>query len=381
MNLGVASISKACFKACYKLFCLFSRRDEVLFVSRKSNEPCANFRAIGEEFERRGWRTKCLTKLLSKRSVLSYGLHVVRELYYLARCRVCVLDRYDPVVALLDFECESDPCSDGVSVHIEYPRQPVVLQLWHAFGAFKKFGFQSLNTPEGHNEDVAEAFGIHRNYSWIICTGENDRAVFSEAFSYPIDRVIALGLPQYDELVAIEKRFAAITSCNEERLARVLFAPTLRKSDESAHPFRELQQLWDGLDERERFEVDWSFHPIETGVGASLGVSEALLDADYVVTDYSSIVYEAYVLGKRVVFYTPDIEAYRRSPGLNADPVALSPSLSFLDQDSLLEFLSDVTSGNIPYPQEELDRFVGSTFDGCEPGVSSRIVDFVVSRC
>ena len=42
---------------------------------------------------------------------------------------------------------------------------------------------------------------------------------------------------------------------------------------------------------------------------------------DYVVTDYSAVAFEAAVASKKVLFYVPDIEEYRRSPGLNVDPL------------------------------------------------------------
>ncbi|WP_410053569.1 CDP-glycerol glycerophosphotransferase family protein, partial [Eggerthella sp.] len=211
MKAAFASLARWFFKASYRICCFLPRRNEVLFLSRQVDEPGYNFRSLGSEFQRRGWIVSYLTKRLSKRAVASYSFHVVREIYHLARCRVCVLDRYDPVVGLLDFDCEA---ADGANIelassallHTEFPGQPVVLQLWHAFGAFKKFGFQSLDTPEGHSTRTAQSFGIHRNYSWIVCTGEQNRAAYAEAFSYPIERIVALGLPEYDDL--LEKRKA-----------------------------------------------------------------------------------------------------------------------------------------------------------------------------
>ena len=154
MKAAFASLARWFFKVLYRICCFLPRRNEVLFLSRQVDEPGYNFRSLGSEFQRRGWIVFYLTKRLSKRAVASYSFHVVREIYHLARCRVCVLDRYDPVVGLLDFDCEA---ADGANIelassallHTEFPGQPVVLQLWHAFGAFKKFGFQSLDTPEG----------------------------------------------------------------------------------------------------------------------------------------------------------------------------------------------------------------------------------------
>lgn len=377
-----ALAAKCLFNILYRACCILPRKREVLFSSRQANEPGYNFLAIGNEFECRGWHVVYLTNQLSKRAAFMYAGQVILEIYHLARCRVCVLDRYDPVVGLLDFDCEpatgADKMATPGAAHAEFPQYPVIVQLWHAFGAFKKFGFQSLNTREGHKTRIAQSFGIHRNYTWIVCTGKQNREAFAEAFSYPLDRIVPLGLPEYDDL--LKKRTLIDKNTLKSTRPRILFAPTLRKSDDSPHPFRDLKQVWGDSFIGEHLDVLWSFHPLETGMGASLSVSDALLEADYVITDYSSIVYEAYVLGKRVAFYVPDIEVYRLSPGLNADPAKLAPNLTFDDSRCLLSFIEKTALDHEAYPWEEFERFVGATFTECPPGVSKRIADFIEDR-
>ena len=317
-------VARAVFNCVYRCCCLFPRRNEVLFLSRQSDTPSDDFVALGNMFFSRGYHPVYLTKRLSLRSVVPYFFHAINEIYHLARCRICVLDRYDPMVSLINFDCESESAeNEGDPLHREYPRDPIIIQIWHAFGAFKRFGYQSIGTREGHKIEIANLFDIHRNYSWIICTGENNRKAFAEAFSYPEERVVSLGRPKYAELLAIKEKVAQ----ESERCQPVfLFAPTLRKSSESQHPFRSLYKCGINLPGG---KVIWSFHPLEQGVGASGSVSQTLLQADYVVTDYSSIVYEAYLLGKRVLFYVPDLLEYRAAPGLNADPEDLCPRLCF----------------------------------------------------
>ena len=337
-----------------------TREKVAVFVSRQMDVPSENFRALGGELEQLGWNVVYHTKRLTKRTLLSYTAHVFREIALLASASAVVLDRYDPVVSLLDFDCEEAgegvgvplakesgtgsvgtgapedgvaPCSPSLPLppspplHTEYPVHPVVIQLWHAFGSFKKFGYQSLDTPEGHSSTTARLFRIHRNYSWVICTSEDDRPAFAEAFSVPVERVVPLGLPEFDALVAKRKtgvdegasQALSTADAAAPRPYRVLFAPTLRKDPTSPHPFHDLEAWWSdhpssGLEPR------WSYHPLERGVGAATDIAFGLEEADVVVTDYSSLVYEAYVLRKPVLFYVPDIEAYRVSPGLNADP-------------------------------------------------------------
>lgn len=387
MKAAFVAVAKAVFNLLYRLFCMQKRRDEALFVSRQFNEPSYNFRAVGDELERRGWEVVYLTKRLSKRSIVPYAFHVVREIFHLARCRVCFLDRYDPVVSLLDFACEDVTCCDSSAAHTEFPREPVVVQLWHAFGAFKKFGYQSLGTVEGHSPETARFFGIHRNYSWVLCTGESSRVPFAEAFSYPVERVVPLGLPEYDKLRAISEGRAA--KAQGERAAaycplKVLFAPTLRKSAESRHPFRELRQLWGEVpDSLTGVEITWSFHPLEEGVGAAVDVSEALLNCDIVVTDYSSIVYEAYALGKLFAFYVPDLDEYRKSPGLNADPAKLAPEITFFDERALRDFLAGIANlapeERLRRYAKSLDGFAGSVFKGCPDNTAVAIAYFALA--
>ncbi|WP_139651411.1 CDP-glycerol glycerophosphotransferase family protein [Raoultibacter phocaeensis] len=368
------SLSKVIFNILYALFDRFSRKNEVLFVSRQADEPNDDFVAIGEEFLACGWIPVYHTKKLSRKTVISYAIHVAVEIYHLARCKVCILDRYDPVVSLLDFSCERVERVEPMH-HYEYPKAPVVIQIWHAFGSYKCFGYQSLDTLEGHSSKTAKLFDIHRNYSWILCTGERDRAVYAEAFAYPVERVIPLCRPEYDALIEKAKSFRRD---KRKSTPTVLFAPTLRKSSASEHPFYDLH------DSPKLFRLPgrlvWSFHPLEQGKCAPGSVPEVLGEADIVVTDYSSIVYEAYVLGKKVVFYVPDIDVYRESPGLNRDPLVESPRITCTSEEELIGFLTDLISGSLEYSYDAFSSFIGDTFAQCRPGAAKRIAAFAIDK-
>lgn len=367
-------VSSAVFNALYSLFDGKTRRNEALFVSRQTNVPPDDFVAVGEELRAKGWTPRYHTRKLSKRTALRYVVHVVQEIYYLSRCRICFLDRYDPVVSLIDFTYEEN--ADNSAVHSEYPAIPVVIQMWHAFGSFKCFGYQSLDTQEGHSAQTAELFNIHRNYSWILCTGKDDCKVYAEAFGYPEDRVLPLGRPEFDTLLNLSGRQS--NDVFDGGKQTVLFAPTLRKSKESEHPFYGLREkLGDGCSSA-RFV--WSFHPLELHRQAPAAVSSDLLCADIVVTDYSSIVYEAALLKKRVLFYVPDIEEYRKSPGLNSDPQILAPKITFTSRESLVGYLSGLISGSVEYDQTDFDAFIGETFSSCRPGVACRVAEFALAQ-
>ena len=385
-----AALAKRAFVACSRLFftCAYRRRckreqrgNEIVFLSRQTSQPSYDFAELAAEFTRRGWKAHLFVKKVSPRNLVAYTAHALHEIDLLARCRIAVLDRYDPIVSLLDFDCEPVPPGSD-ALHRDFPRLPVVIQLWHAFGAYKKFGYQSLDTPEGHPAESARIFSIHRNYSWVVCSGGCARAAFAEAFACPPERVVALDRPEYDELAAMR------ASLEGERAAgarlRVLMSPTLRKSRESAHPFRDLHGSKDRLERRVDADFTWSFHPLEDGLPAPNDVPAALRESDVVVTDYSSIVYEACLLGKMIVFYVPDIDEFRVSPGLNADPQLLCPALCAYDEDGLAALLSRFAADPGSYPAGELARFAATGFDDAIDRTSgtaaSRFADFALAR-
>lgn len=369
-----AGVARLVFNGLYRLFCFSGRKNEVLFVSRKADEPSYDYLECGAAFEQRGLKPVYLSQHFKGSSTVAYSRLVLKELYHLARCKVCVIDRYDPVVSLLNFKCES--VAGSSAGHNELPVEPVVIQLWHAFGAFKKFGCQSLDVAEGHSSEEARQFSIHRNNSWVVCSGEGARAAFAEAFDCPVERVVPLSRPEYRKLLELRKQQAGSEAKGSGRPI-ALFAPTIRKYDKALNPFADLETRgFDRLDSHS-YDVLWSDHPLAAGSDAKGDVPAGLLSAQMVVTDYSSIVYEAYLLGKMVLFYVPDIEHYRVSPGLNVDPEEMCPSLVARTDDELSNKLSAWLACPEEYPWDEMERFVGSAFEGSGCNPAEEIAAFI----
>ena len=368
-----AGVARLVFNGLYRLFCLSGRKNEVLFVSRKADEPSYDYLECGAAFEQRGLKPVYLSQHFKGSSTVAYSRLVLKELYHLARCKVCVIDRYDPVVSLLNFKCES--VAGSSAGHNELPVEPVIIQLWHAFGAFKKFGCQSLDVAEGHSSEEARQFSIHRNNSWVVCSGEGARTAFAEAFDCPIERVVPLSRPEYRKLLELKRQACSVAE--EGAKPVVLFAPTIRKYDKAANPFDALKIS--GFDRSAvlPYDILWSDHPLTSGGDAKGDVPTGLLSCQMVVTDYSSIVYEAYLLGKMVLFYVPDIEHYRVSPGLNVDPEEMCPSLVAHTEDELNSKLSIWLAHPEEYPWGEMERFVGSAFEGSGSNPAEDIAAFI----
>ena len=369
------------------------RLDEAVFLSRQTNTPSYDFAELDRALQARGWKTTMHLKKVRARNLPAYVLHVWKEIGLLGRSKAVILDRYDPVVSLIDFECEpyelqAEREDEAVPpANTTFPAKPLVLQLWHAFGSYKKFGFQSNDTPEGHTSQFMKLWRIHHNYSWVACSGEGSRKAYAEAFSCPVERVVVLDRPERDELAALKahtahaKTLSALAEGSPYR-PQVLMAPTLRIATESAHPFKDLYASRASFESKVDADFTWAFHPLDSGLPAPGNVSKALLDADVVVTDYSSIVYEAWLLGIPAVFYVPDLDEYRASPGLNSDPGRICPSLCLASEQELAAFLSRIARDPSAYPQQAFDAFALQAFDEMDDTTTAaeRLADFIVEH-
>jgi CDP-ribitol ribitolphosphotransferase len=381
----------------YTIFKRSSVKKRVAFLSRQSGKPSLDFTLLESALrvELPGWEfaTSCYR---DTGSLTARVRGTLRQLRLVANSRLCIVDGYTPAVSIPRL----DPST-------------VVVQIWHALGTFKRFGWQALDGEAGRTRAQAEQLMMHRQYSLVIAGGEGPRTAYAQAFDCPESKIIPLGMPRMDYLLDDEpqcerKRIKAAVIEQYPQLANgrvnVLFAPTLRKGNGRANARRHLEELASHLP-AETFNLIVAFHPLSThrvegarvegeplsrGAsdgspdGASDGASHVASDgspdgashvgsdgrapatplapithiphirgidllelADYVVTDYSAIAFEAALLRRKVVFYVPDIVAYRDSPGLNIDPEEQFAPISFRDAASLARFIQRDAHGDL----------------------------------
>ena len=140
----------------------------------------------------------------------------------------------------------------------------------------------------------------------------------------------------------------------------------------------ELQRLADEAGVKVRLIL--SAHPIQKDDGNldvapgtvlvhTVGTLHFLPLVDYVITDYSTIAFEAGLSdGTRVMFHMPDHDAYKDDPGLNIDPQAVFPSCCFDDVHEMAMAIVDDVSGKRRYDDGEFvkffDRYVGAASEG-----------------
>lgn len=285
-------------------------KDKVTIVSRQSNTETDDIRMLREEIEGISPNTQvvclCRKTVGGLSSKVRYAFHVLNQMKHISRSRAVVIDSY---------------CI-GVSFLHQRPGLKVV-QMWHALGALKKFGKSITgNGGEGRNPRLAKAMNMHGHYTKILISGEPCRKPYMEAFGYPSDAMFVGSLPRVDLLKSeaygrkMEDEVAEVYGQEFKGRKVVVYAPTFRKGIDISSEIKELAASLDN----ERYILVVKKHPLmkiddieDAIVDTRFSTMDMLFAADYVVCDYSAIVYEAALLSKPLFFYAFDLERYEGS--------------------------------------------------------------------
>ena len=347
----------------YKLFSFVRLQDKVVILSRQSDEPSIDICLLRDECSRRNIKNVVLTKKLEKSisGALSYCVHMMQQMYHIATSKVVVTDGYCILVSILDKK-----------------KGQKVIQTWHALGVIKKFGYQTLDMPDGSSSAVAEVMKLHRNYDYVIAGSEATGRIYCRTFNVTEDKIRYIGMPRVDYLLKAEvpdKLYEDYPQVDGK--INVLFAPTFR---------RNVSLDISGF--AECFDFDKYNLIIKTHVldktdfswmeekGAIVDKSYSVFDwmkvADKVITDYSGIAFEASVLEKEIYIYLVDWDEYIDKVGLNMDfsQEAISDYV-YYDEKALCEGLES------EYDREKIlefkNKYISVDVDNC----TGMLVDFV----
>ena len=202
------------------------------------------------------------------------------------------------------------------------PEQRVV-QLWHACGAFKKFGQRGTNIP------VPTDIATHAQYNLVSVSGENVRSIYADAFDVNYQKVQALGTPRTDDyfnkkLISKKKRQIYLKHPKLLFKSVIVYAPTFRDTDGNRnefHPEIDFDRLSKSLLPNQVLLI--CPHPIMDAPilpheyrnileVKDFSTNDYMLISDMLITDYSSVIFEYALLGKPIAFFCYDLLRYDR---------------------------------------------------------------------
>lgn len=269
--------------------------------------------------------------------------------------------------------------------HLEIKPGQRVIQLWHACGAFKKFG------QRGTNIAISTDNATHAQYNMVSVSGDYVRSIYADAFDVNIKRVKALGCPSTDKFFdknKINKVKDKIYSKHPEFKDKyvIIYAPTFRDIGNDRTVFEpeiDFDKLSKDLLPNQVFLicphpvmknkiVDKNYENIK--VMRDFSTDELMLVSDMLVTDYSSVIFEYSLLNKPIVFYCYDLMSYNRDFYLNY-PDDL-PGEVLKTQDELTEFIKNPNRHIIT---DKYNEFVEKYMSGCDGKSAERIAKMINS--
>ncbi|MBR0161130.1 MAG: CDP-glycerol glycerophosphotransferase family protein [Oscillospiraceae bacterium] len=277
--------------------------------------------------------------------------------------------------------------TDFIAVTDVVPLRPEtqVVQLWHACGLGKKWGYAVTSDTWGPGRRIREKYPMYVNQTLVSVSSDDPVLLesYRSAFGCAPETVRALGVPRtdvfFDEAfrkAAAEKARALFPEAAGRKL--VLFAPTFRGESIEESYYR-LPLRLDAMKEAlgEEYALLLRLHPLtrrRAGVSAGdgfvfdtdgkLSMQEALCAADVLITDYSSILFEYLLLNRPIISFIPDLEQYTADRGLFLPYEEMAPGPYVRTQEELVEKLRTVSSWFDPDKQQSYRTRFMSACDG-----------------
>lgn len=253
-----------------------------------------------------------------------------------------------------------DDASDVVSC-VDLRPDTKVAQLWHACGAFKKWGMSTGEMKFGNTAENIRRHPFYGNLSVVTVSSPDVAWAYREAMMLEDapETVRALGVSRTDAY--FDQGFAdashAWLAAKFPQIAGrkvALYAPTFRGTTRGAKGPDALD--FDLL--KEKIGAQWALvvkhHPFVKEppaipatcsdfafMATSDDPTDALLVAsDAMVTDYSSVVFEYSLLNRPMAFFAYDLDDYNDWRGFYYDYEDMTPGPVMSDAESLADFIA-----------------------------------------
>ena len=375
---GKIQVKTDIMKMTYKLSNAFHRRKKnILFLSNRRNDLSGNF-----EYVYRYMKDAPDAKLdfwLNPGGLNDLGIKATLSLAWkCGKAKILLVDDYTPYIRTLQISEDT-----------------TIMQLWHACGAFKTFGYSRLG-KKGGGKQVTRG---HRDYKYCFVSSANIAKYYAEGFGIAEEKVLPYGVPRtdmfFDEEVRKTKREEIYSSWPDLKGKKViLFAPTFRGTikDTAYYDMDKFDPNKVIASLPEEYVLIIKHHPFVTqkkfkhkiakkykkrifDFSAESEINDLLFITDLLITDYSSVIYEASLLNIPMIFYAYDLEDYISDRDFYFEYEITVPGKIVFTQEELVQSILDQD-----FEHEKVEEFCRKNFDLRDGKASKRIADFILEK-
>lgn len=350
------------------------KKDVVLFLSDSREDLSGNFAFVYEEIKNRGgYKVKKFLKPSLKANLGFF--EKFKFLYAVATSKYILLDDFYPKI-----------------YNFKLREEVELVQLWHACGAFKTFGFSRLGKEGGPKMRAKN----HRNYTKAIVSSEDIRKHYAEGFGISEKKVIATGVPRTDIFFDEEYKKSV-----REDLYRsypilkgkkvIMFAPTFRGNGQSTAYYDfdkfEIEKMYKEFSDE--YVVIMKMHPFVKDIpiindkyknfildfSNEREINDFLLVSDILITDYSSVCFEYALLGGSMIFFAYDMDEYISKRDFYYPYKGFVPGPIVKTTDGIIDVIK---TGN--YEKNKLKSFTDRFFSHLDGKSTQRTVDAIFMK-
>ena len=347
----------------YFPFKFLKKQKKILFLSRQSNNIPLEYELLIADLKKRDSliKIKVITKKLEKNftSLIGNFFLLFKQMYHLATSKVVITNGYSVPVSVL-----------------KHDKDLIVIQMWHANGIIKKIGLQTLDKRSKKDKKLALKMNMHKNYDYVISSSKRTSLVFSKAFGVKLNKILNYGTPILDYIYYKnnykEKEIKNKYNLNDKKI--IVYLPTYRKDE------IDYKKIVNQID-FDKYQLVIKKHPVdhsEIDAQNIIVIKEYIAEdiisiADYVISDYSNVVFESLLSRKKTYCYIYDYEKYRKEFGFNIDLKKEFSKFSFLEFSDIMKEIE-----NDNYDYKEAQRFLNKYIENFDGRSIDRINNFLL---
>lgn len=261
------------------------------------------------------------------------------------------------------------------------------IQVWHANGALKKFGWEDKAAQKRSAEDKKRFQEVYKRFTKVLVGSDEMATIFQKSFLLEESNMLKLGVPRTDYFFK-EAQLQENYQWSYEHLhltnrIKLLYAPTFRDNELGmAKLHLDIAEMKQALGNE--YQLILKLHPSISNdlekldddfviyVDKETPIETLLPVVDILITDYSSIPFEFALLQKPMIFFTYDLTEYDNARGLSDGFLETIPGPHVFTTTELIEVIQNNT-----FDLEKI-RFFAEKWNKYSDGFSSeRFVSFL----
>lgn len=301
---------------------------------------------------------------------------------------------YDLVKDIADARCVFLCDANDVVSSVPLRAGTDIVQLWHACGAFKKWGMSTVDKLFGATREDIQRHPYYGNLSLVTVSSSEIEWAYCEAMKLEDtpEVVKPVGVSRTDvffdeDFLSAAKQAVldAVPGINGRKI--ILYAPTFRGhvKDATGPGDLDIELMKEQLGDEYALLI--KHHPYVLNPPAipesckdfafmltGFPIDKLLCTADVCITDYSSIVFEYSLFNRPIAFFAPDIAEYDDWRGFYYDYDELTPGPVFAQTAPLVEWIAQIGE---EFDDSEISAFREKFMGACDGHSTERILKTV----